>query len=66
MIFGRTIHRRVCTIKASITHCILHEETEGEAAPKGLRVRGEASVPNEDKEPCTKEGKAHIKPSIVE
>jgi hypothetical protein len=41
-------------------------EVEVEAAPKKARVRGEAGVPSEDKEPTTEEGKALIKPNGVE
>ena len=42
-------------------------EVEGEAAPlKKLRIRGEAGVPGEDKEPTTEEGKGLLYPNGVE
>ena len=39
---------------------------EVEAAPKKVRLRGEAKVPNEDKEPKTEEAKALIEPNGIE
>ena len=38
-------------------------EGEVEAAPKKVRIRGEAKVPNEDKEPQTEEAKALLWPN---
>ena len=41
-------------------------EVEVEAPSKKLWIRGEAGVPDEDKEPTTEEGKALIHPNDVE
>ena len=41
-------------------------EAEVEAPSKKLRIRGEAGVPDEDKEPTTEEGRALIRPNDVE
>jgi len=42
------------------------EETEREMAPKRLRVRGEATVPEGRREPTTEDGKALIVPNDKE
>jgi hypothetical protein len=39
---------------------------EVDAALKKAKVRGEASVPDDDKEPTTEEGKTLIEPNGVE
>ena len=45
----------------------VEDEVEVEvAAPKIKRCRGEAGVPNEDKEPTSEEGKAIIIPNRIE
>ena len=42
------------------------EETEREMAPRRLRIRGEAIVPNIAREPTTEEGKSLIIPNNKE
>ena len=42
------------------------EEAETEMAPKKLRIRGEAGVPEESKEPATEEEKWFLVPGKIE
>ena len=42
------------------------EEAETDVVPKRLRIRGEACVPNEDKEPATEEEKWLLVPGKIE
>ena len=42
------------------------EEAEREMAPKKLRIRGEAQVPEESKEPATEDEKPLLVPDKIE
>ena len=42
------------------------EEAETEMAPKKLRIRGEAAVPEESKEPATEDEKWLVVPGKIE